>query len=371
MDERILAINPGSTSTKVAVFDGDSCVFKANVAHDAEELAKFSTTAAQLPYRRDTILSTLSEADFRVGDCTAFSGRGGGLQACVGGVYEVNQKMLEHARSGKYGGDHPAALGCQLAYEFAQSCDARAFVVNPPDTDEFCDEARFTGLAGVYRTSSIHALNQKETALRVCADRGLDYRKANLIVAHIGGGVSVTAHRQGSMVDSNGIISGEGPMAPTRIGALPVKTVVDLLSCGKKSAEEFRGLLTRNGGIVDHLGTADMLEVRSRIDRGDAYAKALYESFCYQIAKEIGAMAAVLSGKVDALILTGGIAHDLDLVEYLRDRIGFIAPIEVRAGEFEMEALAAGALRVLRCREDIKIYTGIPPFKGFDSLKAK
>lgn len=369
MNEQILAINPGSTSTKVAMFDGETCIFKANIAHEAAELAQFPTTAAQLGYRRGTILKALSDAGLDLSVCAAFAGRGGGLQPCVGGVYDVNETMVDHARSGKYGGDHPAALGPQLAYEFAQHYGGRAFVVNPPDTDEFCDEARFTGLAGVYRSCSIHALNQKETALRVCEDRGLDYHSANLIVAHIGGGVSITAHKQGSMVDSNGIISGEGPMAPTRIGTLPVSVVVDALASGARTPEDFHLLLTKNGGMVDLLGTSDVLEVISRIDAGDTYAQKVYDAFSYQIAKEIGAMAAVLCGQVDALVLTGGIAHDKYLVASLRRRVGFIAPVEVRAGEFEMEALAAGALRVLHGQEEGKVYTGVPPFSGFKDIK--
>ena len=364
MPEKILAINPGSTSTKIALFDGDEILYKVTVPHDAQELSKFPTTASQLPYRRETILSALHEAGVDLSGCVAFSGRGGGLQSCEGGTYEVNAAMLQHAKSGKYGGDHPAALGCQLAHEFAEQYGARAFVVNPPDTDELCQEARITGLAGVYRTASTHALNQKETAIRVCRQDGRDYHSSNLIVVHLGGGVSITAHQNGRMIDSNGIVNGEGPMAPTRIGTIPVKTVLSLLCSGQKTTEDFLSLLTKTGGFVDHLGTSDMLEVKRRIDEGDEYARIVYHAFVYQIAKEIGAMAAVLCGKVDALIFTGGIAHDETLVALLKERVGFIAPIKVCAGEFEMEALAAGALRVLRGEETAKVYTGIPPFTG-------
>lgn len=368
--KRILTINPGSTSTKIAVFDDENVVLKKTISHSAGELAGFKNVRDQMPFRRNTIIETLKTGGISVEDCDAFSGRGGGLNACVGGVYEINDVMLKHVRSGQYGGDHPASLGCLLAHEFAEMAGKRAFIVNPPDTDEFCDEARITGIAGVYRSPSIHALNQKETALRVCKDRGWNYRKVNLIVAHIGGGVSVTAHKQGMMVDSNGIINGEGPMAPTRTGALPVQAVIEILASGEKTCDEIHKMLNGSGGFLSHLGTADVLEIKQRIADGDSYAKLIYNAFCYQIAKEIGAMAAVLHGKADAVILTGGISHDADLIRYLKDSIGFIAPVEERAGEFEMEALAAGAIRVLNGEEQVKDYTGISPFSGFERTAA-
>ena len=363
--EKIFAINPGSTSTKIALFEGEKLLFKSNVVHDAETMSRYSDLEAQLPYRRDTILKAVAEVGCALEGCAAFSGRGGGLESCESGVYEVNEKMLEDARSGKYGGDHPAALGSQLAHEFAREYGGRAFVVNPPSVDEFQDLARITGIAGVYRGCNTHALNQKETAYRVCQNRGWDYQQVNLIVAHLGGGISVTAHRQGVMVDSNDNISGEGPMAPTRIGTLKIKTVMDLLAAGKVNMEEFKALRTSKGGFVSHLGTADMLEVEARVAAGDTYAKLVRDAFCYQIAKEMGAMAAVLKGKVDLIILTGGISHDREVVNQLKEYAGFIAPFAVQAGEYEMEALSNGVLRVLRGQELVKFYTGVLLFSGF------
>ncbi|MGI5935313.1 MAG: butyrate kinase [Oscillospiraceae bacterium] len=360
---KVLAINPGSTSTKIAVFEGDREIFKKTVEHDADKLAEFATVADQLPYRVETILEVVKEQGVDISDCAAFVGRGGGLNSCVGGTYEVNEIMIQHARRG--GGNHPAALGCQIAKSFADKYGARAFIVNPPDVDEFCDEARITGFSDIYRVPSIHALNQKETAIRVAADLGKTYEESNFIVAHIGGGVSVTAHQKGRMIDSNGIINGEGPMAPTRSGALPAVPLIDLCYYGKYTRDEMYKRITKTGGFVDHLGTSDAREVVDMMKKGNKYAKLVYDSFIYQIAKNIGSMAAVLDGKVDAIILTGGIAHNQYVCKTLEQKVGFIAPIIVRAGEFEMEALAAGAIRVLTGQEEPKEYTGIPVFTGF------
>lgn len=367
MAYKILAINPGSTSTKIAVFDGEQEVFKTNVVHEAADLAKYATVADQLDYRVETILGVCGENGVDLADCDAFVGRGGGLDSCPGGTYEVNEKMLEHARRG--GGNHPAALGSQIANKFAGQYGKRAFIVNPPDVDEFQDVARVTGLSDVFRTVSIHALNQKETAIRVAKDLGKTYDAANFIVCHIGGGVSITAHCQGKMIDSNGIINGEGPMAPTRSGALPAVPLIDLCFSGKYTRDEMYKRITKSGGFVDHLGTSDAIEVNQMIDAGNKYARLVYDAFQYQIAKEIGSMAVALKGKVDAIILTGGISHDKGLVASLTEQVGWIAPIEVRAGEFEMEALAAGGCRVLSGEETAKTYTGEKVFTDFSYLK--
>lgn len=369
MRDKVLAINPGSTSTKLALFENGKITLRRTVEHEAGQLAQFPTIADQLPYREQTILNVLAEAGATLSGCTAFSGRGGGLQPCEGGVYEVNDTMLEHAASGHYGGQHPAALGCQLAHVFALRYGARAFVVNGPDTDEFCDEARITGLSDVFRASHVHALNQKETALRVCRDLGLDYTTANFVIAHIGGGVSITAHRHGRMVDSNDIIHGDGPMAPTRSSALPAKDVLDLCFSGRWNRQELHDRLTKNGGFVDHLGTSSLEEITLRIQQGDRYAQLVYRAFIHQLAKGIGAMAAVLNGQIDAVILTGGIVHDQKLVAALKEKIGFLGLVVVRPGEFELEALIAGAVRVLQGRETAKVYTGQPVFQNFRHLK--
>ena len=309
MAYKILAINPGSTSTKIALFEGDQEIFKKNVVHEAVDLAKYATVADQLDYRVNTILSVCSEQGVDLASCDAFVGRGGGLNSCPGGTYEVNETMLAHAKRG--GGNHPASLGCQIAQKFASQYGKRAFIVNAPDTDEFQDVARVTGLHDVFRTVSIHALNQKETAIRVAKDLGKTYETTHFIVCHIGGG--------------------EGPMAPTRSGALPAVDLMDLCYSGKWTRDEMYKRITKSGGFVDHLGTSDAIEVNEMIAKGDKYAKLIYDAFQYQIAKEIGAMAVVLKGKVDAIVLTGGISHDKGLVANLTEQVGWIAPIEVRA----------------------------------------
>ena len=362
---KVFAINPGSTSTKIAMFEGDKEVFSKNVSHDAEKLKEFKEISDQFDYRKETILKELAEAGQTLEGVDAFSARGGGLVNVEGGVYKVGEKLLEHARVG-YTVKHPATLGAQLADAFAKEYGGVAFVVNPPDVDEFTDVARVTGLKGVYRESRIHALNQKEIGIRYAAKLGKKYEDLNLIICHIGGGISVTAHNHGKMVDSNDIANGDGPMAPTRCGQLPVKDVVTMCFSGKYTEKEMREKITKTGGLVDHLGTSDAREVTEMIKNGNQYAKLIYDAMIYEIGKTAGSMAAVLCGKVDGIIFTGGISHDKYVVEKLTEMLSFIAPITVMAGEFEMEALAAGAIRVLSGKEEAKTYTGIPVWNGFN-----
>lgn len=362
---KVFAINPGSTSTKIAMFINDTCVFSRNVSHDAEKLKEFAEISDQFDYRKETILAELAGAGQTLENVDAFSARGGGLVNVEGGVYTVGEALLKHART-CFTVKHPATLGAQLADAFSKEYGGQAFVVNPPDVDEFIDEARMTGLKGIYRESRIHALNQKEIGIRFAAGKGKRYSEMNLIICHIGGGISVTAHRRGKMIDSNDIANGDGPMAPTRCGQLPVKDVISLCYSGKYTEKEMRDKTTKTGGLVDHLGTSDAREVSKMIKEGNSYAKLVYDSMLYEIGKTAGAMAAVLKGKVDAVILTGGISHDAYVTGYLTDMLSFIAPVEVMAGEFEMEALAAGAIRVLKGEEEAKTYTGKPVWNGFD-----
>ncbi len=362
---KIFTINPGSTTTKIALFENDRQLFSVNVAHEASRLKDFREISDQLPYRKETILNELAKANISLKGVDAFVGRGGGLVSLPGGTYSINEKLLEHARIG-FTVKHPAILGSQLAHEFALNYGGIAYVVNPPDVDEFDEIARVTGFRDVFRESRGHPLNQKEVAIRYAASIGRRYEDLNLVVSHIGGGLTVTAHRKGRMVDQNDVINGDGPMAPTRAGSLPAVAIVKMCFSGKYTEKEMYDRITKNGGLVEHLGTAEAREVVDRINKGDKYAKLIYDAMIYQICKNIGAYSAVLKGKVDAILLTGGIANDVYLVEKVKENVGYIAPVKVYAGEFEMEAMAAGALRVLRGQEKLLEYTGVPVWNGFE-----
>jgi butyrate kinase len=361
---RILVINPGSTSTKIAVFADEQEVFAANVVHEAEALKAFSDVQDQLDYRKQTIVETLKNEGLDVGDIDIYVGRGGGLVAVESGAFIVTDCLLEDARKGM-AGQHPAQLGSQICDALAKQYGGQAYIYNAPDVDEYDELSRVSGLRGVYRQCHIHTLNQKEIALRFAAEQGVDYGSINLIICHIGGGVSVTAHKQGRMIDGNDIIRGEGPMTPTRAGSLPTIDILDL--CFKEGADKraIKDRLTKNGGLIDHLGTADAQEVERMIADGNAYAKIVYDAMIYQIAKNVGACAVTLRGEVTAIICTGGMANSTYIVELLRSYIGWVAPLVIMPGEFEMEALAAGALRVARGMEEPRIYTGEPVWNGF------
>lgn len=361
---KIFTINPGSTSTKIALFNQGQAVFSKNVSHDAEQLSQFKTISEQLPYRLETILNLLAESKISLDGTAAFVGRGGGLLPLAGGTYEIDALLLAHAAIGANGIAHPAQLGPQLAHEFQKVYGGRAFVVNPPDVDELHDLARMTGIAGVYRSVHLHALNLKETAIRHAQLIGKAYTDCNFVVCHIGGGISVSAHFQGRMIDGNDIVGGEGPMAPTRCGAIPVAAL--LKYSDGKSIKEIKSLCTSTGGFVSHLGTSDALEVTHRAQSGDKHAELVWKTMIYQITKEIGAMAAVLKGQVDGILLGGGMVKNDELVAEIKAACDWIAPVSAYPGEFEMEAMASGAERVLLQQEALKHYTGEPIWKGFD-----
>lgn len=356
---KILTINPGSTSTKIAVFEGEECTFSKNVSHDAAELGKFAEMSDQLPYRRNMILDMLSEAGVKLDDVDVFVGRGGGLIAMEGGTYDVTELLVEHARTCANGVVHPASLGPQLADEFAKQYGAKAMVVNPPDVDELQDLARMTGIKGVNRIIHLHALNLKETAIRHSRNvMHKKYEECNYVVCHIGGGISVSAHRQGKMVDGYDIVGGEGPMAPTRCGSVSAADLFDYMKANDLGPDDMKKLCVKTGGFVSHAGISDALELTRRAGEGDAQAKMLWDTMIYQIEKCIGSMAAVLHGKVDAILLGGGMVYNEDLVKQITETCSFIAPVYAYPGEFEMEAMAAGAIRVLNGEEELKTYTG-------------
>lgn len=362
-DYKVFTVNPGSTSTKIALFQGEKNLFSANVSHDAKVLSKYKTLSEQLEYRKSTIEQLLEANQIDLEGMDACVGRGGGLLAMEGGTYEIDDLVLKHSINAENGVIHPACLGPSIAYEFAEKYHAKAFTVNPPDVDELQDLARMTGIKGVYRGVHLHALNLKETAIRHAESMGKEYEECNFIVCHIGGGISISAHCAGKMIDGFDIVGGEGPMAPTRCGSI---AVADLLKYAEdKEIKTVRQLCTRNGGFVSHLGISDAIELTERAKNGDQYAQMLWNTMIYQIEKCIGSMAAVLHGKVDGILLGGGMVHSKDLVSQITDTCGWIAPVSAYPGEFEMEAMASGASRVLAGKEKVKKYSGVCRFRGF------
>jgi butyrate kinase len=361
---KILAVNPGSTSTKIALFEDDTEVFSETIRHAAEELQAFEEIQDQLGYRRDMVERTMTDKGFSLTEVDVFVGRGGGLESVTAGTYEVTPLLAAHAAKG-IPGQHPAQLASQICRQFADKFGKRAFVVNPPDVDEFDELSRISGVNGIYRESHLHALNQKEIARRFCQSRGLRYEETNLVICHLGGGISVTAHRKGRMIDSNDVIKGSGPISPTRAGDLPYMKVLDLAFNGRYTKKQLTEKLNQNGGITDLLGTADMRDVRKMAEAGDRHAALLNRAVAYQVSKYAGAMAAALKGDIDAIILTGGIAYSEMFTGLITEYIGWIAEVVVMPGEFELEAMAAGALRVMRGEETPKTYTGVPVWAGF------
>lgn len=362
---KVFVINPGSTSTKVALFENDKKIFQKNVDHPSDELAECETIQDQLPMRMRTIKDSLDEAGVTLDRIDAFAARAGSLAVLEGGVYEVNDKLLEDSFSGKYV-RHPNILGPTIAKKLQEQYGGRIFCVNPPDVDELCDYERVTGFHEFVRVARGHPLNEKENAIRYAAKIGKKYKDLNLIVCHLGGGVTIGAHQHGRLISVNDTVNGAGPMAPTRSGQLPATSLVKMCFTGNYTEKEIYSRITKTGGFVDHLGTADAREIVGRIKNGDKYAELIYNAFIYQCAKAVGGCAAVLHGEVDAIILTGGLAHDPYLCSHLKEYISWIAPVVEQPGEFEMEGLASGAIRAMKGEEEIKTYTGIPVWHGFD-----
>ena len=360
---RVLVINPGSTSTKIGVFDNDKCILKTTIEHTKEELAVFPDIPSQKEYRYNLIIKTLKDNNIDIESIDAFSGRGGGLECCPGGTYLINKKLYDHART-CHTIKHPATLGATLSYEFGKKYHRPAFCVNPPDVDEFIVEARITGIPGIYRESRIHALNQKEVSLRYAKLINKKYTNLNLIVCHLGGGISIAAHQKGKMIDCNDIVNGDGPMAPTRSGFLPAKPLIDLCFSGKYTQKELSSFMTKTGGLIAHLGTNDLREIRKMLDKGNKKASIIYKALVYQIAKQIGAMYASLKGNCSAIIFTGGMSKDKIFIQDIKQYVKKLAKIVVMPGEFELEGLATGAIRVMTNQEEYQTYTGKPVFKG-------
>lgn len=352
---RILAINPGSTSTKIAIYDNEKPVFEEVLRHSNEEIANFDKIFDQYEFRKNVILQTLNEKGINLTKLAAVVGRGGLLKPIPGGTYLVDEQMLEDLKVGVLG-EHASNLGGVLAYEIANQLNIPAYIVDPVVVDEMDDIARISGMPEIERKSIFHALNQKAVARRAAKESGKRYDEVNYIVAHLGGGISVGAHEKGRVIDVNNALDGEGPFSPERSGGLPVGDLVKLCFSGKYTHAEIKKLIKGNGGLVAYLGTNDAREVVKMIEAGNQQAKLIYQAMAYQVAKEIGACSAVLKGKVDGIILTGGIAYDKEFVQWIKESVEFIAPVLIYPGEDEMIALVEGGLRVLRKEESPKTY---------------
>lgn len=362
---KILALNPGSTSTKVALFEAENGgpprgslreLWSDTQRYDTDVIGRFPGIMEQEEFRLEEIRKCLDAHGTVLSEIDAVVGRGGLLKPIEGGTYEVSEKMLKELRACAWG-SHASNLGAPLAVRLAGEigCE-KAYIVDPVVVDELCPLARYSGLPEIERRSIFHALNQKAVARRAAAELGKPYAECSLVVAHMGGGVSVGAHEKGRVIDVNNALDGDGPFSPERAGSLPVGGLIKLAFSGKYDLQQMRKMLTGNGGLVAHLGTNDLREVVRRMDAGDEKARLLFEALAYRIAKEIGASAATLSGAVDAIVLTGGLAYNERFTRLIGDRVSFIAPVKIYPGEDELQALVEGALRVLNGSEASRRY---------------
>ena len=354
---KILAVNPGSTSTKIALFENETELFEKTLRHSNEELAPYARITDQFSFRKDLILDALKEEGVELSSIDAVVGRGGLVKPIPSGVYEINDALIRDLIDAPMG-EHASNLGGLIASDLVKQIGhgARAFIADPVVVDELQDVARISGHPDIPRVSIFHALNQKAVARIYARSVGKKYEELNLIIAHLGGGVSVAAHEKGRVVDVNNALYGEGPFSPERAGTLPARQVVDLCFSGKYTYDELKKQVAGKGGMVALLGTNDMREVRKRAREGDAKAQLVADALGYTVSKEIGAMATVLKGEVDAILLTGGIVHGEITRVYIKERVQFIAPVEFYPGEDEMRALAVNGLSVLTGETEPKVY---------------
>ena len=354
---KILTINPGSTSTKIAVYNDLKPIFTETLRHSSEEISKFENIYSQFNFRKDIIIGCLNKNNIATTDLDCCVGRGGLIKPVPGGVIRVTDALIADLKVGVLG-EHASNLGGVLAKEIANESKnpENCFIVDPVVVDEMEELARFSGHPELPRLSIFHALNQKAVARRHARQMGKQYDDMNLIVVHLGGGISVTAHKKGKAIDTNNALDGDGPFSPERSGQLPVGQLAKLCFSGKYTLLEIKKMITGKGGIVAYLDTNSAIEVEERIEKGDAKADIIYKALAYQIAKEIGAMATVLNGEVDNIIITGGIAYSKSLTSWITDRTKFIAPVNVYPGEDELEALAEGGYYALKGEYKIMKY---------------
>ena len=354
MSFKILVVNPGSTSTKVALFENESLQFEAKIEHTLEQLKPFLNLWDQFDIRKQSIISFLEKYHLSLNQLSAVVGRGGLLKSIPGGTYLVNETMIEDARKGVQG-EHASNLGCELAWSIAQEAGIAAYTVDPVSVDEFEPLARYSGHPLIQRRTLAHTLNIHAVGRMAAEKLGVDYLQTNFIIAHLGGGISVCPLKQGRIIDVNDA-SSSGPFSPERTGELPLQPFITLCFSGKYTEQQISKLVMGNGGLTAYLNTNDAEEVERRIQRCDSRAREVYEAMAYQIAKEIGAMATVIKGDVRAIAISGGLAKSKILTDWIKERVEFIAEVIILPGEFEMEALVNGALRVLQGTEIAKNY---------------
>ena len=356
MSNLIIAINPGSTSTKIAVYEDANPILEENIKHSTEDLAPFEKITDQFSFRKKAILEILKKVDFKPEDVKIVMGRGGLVKPIESGVYRVNDAIKRDLVNSPIG-EHASNLGGLIADDLAREFPhAEAYITDPVVVDEMDDIARVAGHPLFQRRSVFHALNQKATSRRHAQKIGKKYQELNLIVAHLGGGISIGCHRQGRVVDVNHAIGGEGPFSPERAGTVPAIDAIRLAYSGKYTEKEFSKMLIGKGGLAAYLGTNNAYEVEQRVKNGDEEATYIYEAMAYQVSKTIGEMATVLKGEVHGILVTGGVAYDKWFVEKVRERVEWIAPVFVYPGENEMESLAANALRVIDGEVEVKDY---------------
>jgi butyrate kinase len=352
----ILTINPGSTSTKFALFEEGIPLFEKNLSHSTEDLRPFEKIVDQFQFRKDLIMNELLDNRSDFSRIIAVVGRGGLVRPIESGIYRVNEKMKEDLRAGLLG-QHASNLGGLIADEISMAIPgSEAYIVDPVVVDELQDVARISGHPAIERMSIFHALNQKAVARLYASSAGKKYEDLNLIIAHMGGGVSVGAHEKGRVVDVNNALSGDGPFSPERAGGLPSGQLADLCFSGKYTHAEIKSMLTGKGGMVAYLGTNNFIEVSNRAGKGDKKAALVRDAFVYQVGKAIGAMASVLKGNVDAVIITGGIAYQEDTINLIKPMIDFISDVVIYPGEDEMQAMAFNALLALDGKIEVKTY---------------
>ncbi len=363
---KLLIINPGSTSTKISVFENDRSILEESQFHDAPLLLQYPHVNDQVPFRYEVMLDMLRKGGIDPAEIDVVVGRGGSACTQPGGVTVIDQKLYEDTLAAVGGSEHAAKLGVLLAWRFALEHQVPAYTLNPTNVDEYCDLARLTGIRGIYRFGHSHVLNQKAVAEAHAESIGKHYEDCRFIVAHIDGGVTVGAHDHGRMVDGNMGADGEGAFSPTRIGYVPVLELLDYLQT--HSPDEVRRMCSRAGGFVSLFGTSNSDTIHTMVESGDRKAWLVWNTMIYQICKNIGEMSAVLCGKVDAILLTGGLMRFDDIRRGIEERCGWIAPIHVYPGEMEQEALAFSVLKVLRGQVKPLTYTGKPVWQGFEGI---